>query len=72
MTQRPRRVSMGCYVVENDGKQIILRRVGRRGFRIEHSPGRAYVTIKRLRDAVTVALDSVSPWPFNTPMEPLP
>ena len=70
VTPRPKRVSMGCYAVEKDGSQILLQRLGRRGFRIVTRPGCASLPFKRLRDAAAAALENLSPWPFTVPMDP--
>lgn len=68
---RPKRISMGCYMVASpDGKQVVLQRVGRRGFKIVQRPGAIAPTIKRLRDAARIAIENLSPWPFTVPMEP--
>lgn len=64
MSQKPKRVSMGCYMAERDGKQVILQRVGRRGFKIVQRPGAISITVRRLRDAARIALESINPWPF--------
>lgn len=63
--KRPRRVSMGCYAVYPGGKQVILRRQGQRGFKIEMQPGRASPLFKRLCDAALAAVEAANPWPFT-------
>lgn len=62
---RPKRISMGCYAVYPAGREVILRRIGRRGFRIEMQVGRAYPHFRRLRDAAAAAVEAVNPWPFT-------
>lgn len=64
---RPRRMSMGCYCLTAGGQTIILRRMGRSGFRIEHRPGAKSPLFKRLRDAARIAMEAASPWPFDVP-----
>ena len=64
---RPRRMSMGCYCLTAGGQTIILRRMGRSGFRIEHRPGAKSPLFKRLRDAARIAMESAIPWPFDVP-----
>jgi hypothetical protein len=70
MVTKPKRISMGCYAVEKDGQQVVLQRVGRRGFKIVQRPGAIAPVIKRLRDAARIALENLSPSPFTVPMEP--
>lgn len=62
---RPRRISIGCYCVEAGGRVVILRRMGRRGFRVEIQPGRASPTFRRLCDAAAAAIEVANPWPFT-------
>lgn len=62
---RPKRISMGCYAVEKDGRQVILQRLGRRGFQIVTRPGCAAQRFSRLRDAARAALEGINPWPFT-------
>lgn len=61
----PKRISMGCYEIRVGAQQILLRRCGRSGFRIEHRPGAISPLIKRLRDAAAIAVESANPWPFT-------
>lgn len=62
---RPKRISMGCYMVEANGVQVILQRVGKRGFKIVRRPGAISPVVKRLRDAARIALENINPWPFS-------
>lgn len=66
---KPKRISMGSYAVEKHGKQIIIYRMGRKGFRIATRPGYASLKFKRLRDAATAALNNLDFLPFTVPMD---
>lgn len=63
--KRPRRISIGCYAVRTDGQEVIFRRQGRSGFKVEMSAGRKSPLFKRLRDAVAAAIEAANPWPFT-------
>lgn len=67
---KPRRASIGTYSITVAGKTILIRRMGRSGFRIEHRPGAISKVVRRLRDAVTLAVESASPWPFTVDKKP--
>lgn len=68
--KRPRRLSMGCYVIVAGGREIVLQRCGRSGFRIIHRYGAISPIFKRLRDAAAIARESANPWPFDVPKKP--
>lgn len=65
MTSRPRRISIGQYAVYSGGREIVIARCGRSGFRIIPKPGMIGAFYRRLRDAAAAANESGSPWPFT-------
>lgn len=67
---RPKRISIGCYAVYSGGREIVIARVGRSGFRIVPRPGMIGAFYRRLRDAAAAASESGSPWPFTVAKVP--
>ncbi len=70
MTIRPRRLSIGCYYIEANGRRILLQRVGRSGFKVVMRAGAMSPLFRRLRDAAAVAETALAPWPFPVEKRP--
>lgn len=70
MPVRPKRVSIGCYAVEAAGRRVLLQRCGRSGFKVVTRAGGISPTIRRLRDAARLAIESANPWPFTVEKKP--